>query len=123
MPTDQHYVAIVLDKVDETFASEVKNAFNRFNKEHYYNQKLDMQPIIINNQFSMLLIGPFANAGEAVDYVDKTRPSTAGRILPWLQANKYSFSIISNNNLEMVKTAKDLSGYSQFLKGIFPDKF
>ncbi len=123
IPTDKHFAAIVLDKVDETFAGEVKNAFNRFNKERYYNQKLDMATATINNQFSIVLIGPFANAGEAVDYVDKTKPSAAGRIVPWLQATKYSFSIISNSNLDIIKADKDVAGYTQFLKGIFPDKF
>ncbi|MBC7650289.1 MAG: hypothetical protein H7101_00915 [Deinococcales bacterium] len=123
VPTDQHFAAIVLDKVDETFAGEVKNAFNRFNKERYYNQKLDMTTANINNQFSIVLIGPFANAGEAVDYIDKTKPSAAGRIVPWLQAGKYSFSIISNSNLDLIKADKDVAGYTQFLKSIFPDKF
>ena len=123
VPSDQHYAAIVLDKVDETFAGEVKNAFNRFNKERYYNQKLDMITATINNQFSIVLIGPFANAGEAVGYIDKTKPSAAGRIVPWLQASKYSFSIISNSNLDIIKADKDVVGYTQFLKGIFPDKF
>jgi tetratricopeptide (TPR) repeat protein len=123
VPTDQHFAAIVLDKVDETFAGEVKNAFNRFNKERYYNQKLDMTTANINNQFSIVLIGPFANAGDAVDYIDKTKPSAAGRIVPWLQASKYSFSIISNSNLDLIKADKDVVGYTQFLKGIFPDKF
>ena len=123
IPTDQHYAVIVLDKVDETFAGEVKNAFNRFNRDRYPNKKLDISTAVINNQFSVLLIGPFTNAGEAVDYIDKTKPSAAGRIVPWLQPGKYSFIIISNGNLDIVKTNKEVGSYNQFIKGIFPDKF
>jgi hypothetical protein len=122
-PTDQHFATLILDKVDETFIGEVKNAFNRFNTERYSNQKLNITKAAINAQFTLLLIGPFANASDAVDYIDKTKPSAAGRIVPWLQASKYAFSIISNNNLDVLKTGKDVAGYSQFLKSIFPDKF
>ncbi len=123
IPTDQHYAAIILDKVDETFAGEVKNAFNRFNRDRYSNQKIDITTTVINNQFSIVLFGPFATAGDAVDYIDKTKPSAASRIVPWLQASKYSFTIISNNNLEIVKTDKEVPNYTQFIKGIIPDKF
>ncbi len=123
VPTDAHYVVLLLDKVDETYASEARNAFNRFNKERYYNQKIDMNAVKIDAQYNLVLFGPFANAGEAVDYIDKTKPSVAGRIVPWLQANKYSFSIISNKNLDLLKSTKDITGYNQFLKQIFPDKF
>ncbi len=123
VPTDAHFVILILDKVDATFTGEVKNAFNRFNKERYYNQKLDITSTSINPQYSLMLIGPFVNAGDAINYIDKTRPSAAGRIVPWLQATKYTFSIISNNNLDILKTGKDVAGYTQFLKSIFPDKF
>ncbi|MFC4232728.1 tetratricopeptide repeat protein [Parasediminibacterium paludis] len=123
VPTDEHYAALLLDKVDETFAGEVKNAFNRFNRERYASTKLNITNITITSQYSMMLIGPFANASDALDYIDKTKPSAAGRIIPWLQASKYSFSIISNKNLDILKTGKEVALYTQFLKGIFPDKF
>lgn len=123
VPTDEHYATLILDKVDETFAGEVKNAFNRFNRERYASTKLNITNVSITPQYSMMLIGPFANAGDAVDYIDKTKPSVAGRIIPWLQASKYSFSIISNKNLDILKTGKEVAGYTQFLKDIFPNKF
>lgn len=109
--------------MDETFAGEVKNAFNRFNRERYASAKLTITNVAITPQYSMMLIGPFANAGDAIDYIDKTKPSAAGRIIPWLQASKYSFSIISNKNLDILKTGKEVAVYTQFLRGIFPDKF
>jgi outer membrane protein assembly factor BamD (BamD/ComL family) len=123
VPTDEHFAGLLLDKVDETFAGEVKNAFNRFNRERYASTKLTISNITITPQYSMMLIGPFANASDALDYIDKTKPSAAGRIIPWLQASKYSFSIISNKNLDILKTGKEVALYTQFLKGIFPDKF
>lgn len=123
VPTDEHYATLILDKVDETFIGEVKNAFNRFNRERYANTKLAITSTAITPQYAVMLIGPFTNASDAIDYIDKTKPSTAGRIIPWLQANKYAFSIISNKNLDILKTGKEVALYTQFLKGIFPDKF
>lgn len=121
--SDPHYVLLIFDKVDQVYSSEARNAFSRFNREKYYNQKIDISSIQLNTQYNIMLLGPFASAGDAVNYVDNTKPSTASRIIPWLTADKYKFSIISSRNLEIVKTNKDIGTYINFIKGIFPDKF
>jgi outer membrane protein assembly factor BamD (BamD/ComL family) len=123
VPDDQHYAVVILDKVDEVFVSEARNAFNRFNREKYYNQKIDITPLKLNDQYNMMLVGPFASAGEAVNYIDNIKPSVSSRIIPWLTQNKYSFSIISNANLTILKTNKNVEGYRIFLRQIFSDKF
>jgi outer membrane protein assembly factor BamD (BamD/ComL family) len=120
---DPQYVAVLLDKVDEVYASEARNAFNRFNREKYYNQKIDMTSAKVDAQYNLVLQGPFTDAAAAMDYIDKVKPVTPGRILPWLAADKYSFLIISNTNLEALKANKDVSGYKQLLKQTFPGKF
>jgi len=122
-PTDPHYVVLVLNRVDEVFVNESKNAFSRFNRERYYNQKIDLNGFKLSNEFNLLLMGPFNSAGEAVNYIDNVKASVSTRIIPWLTADKYYFNIISNVNLDKVKTAKDITPYSKFLKQTFPDKF
>jgi hypothetical protein len=123
VPTDQHYAAIILDKVDEVFVSEARNAFGRYNREKFYNQKIDITPLPLTGQYNIILLGPFASAGDAVNYIDNIRPSVSSRIIPWLTKDKYSFSIISNNNLTILKANKDVEGYHSFIKQIFSDKF
>ncbi len=122
-PTDSQYVAVILTKVDAIYASEGKNAFNRYNRENYNIQKLDINASAITNQELLILIGPFANAGDAVSYLNKTKPLTASRIVPWLAADKYSFTIISGQNLNILLTNKDIATYKTFMHGIFPDIF
>lgn len=122
-PIDTHYVAIILDKVDALFVTEVKNAFNRYNQANFSQQKLQLFPFLIDQQYNFMLAGPFPNAGAAVTYIDKVRPIANSRIIPWLEAGKYSFSIISNPNLSLLQENKEVQGYKQFLKEIFPDKF
>jgi hypothetical protein len=71
----------------------------------------------------LLLISPFTNAAEALLYVDQTKPKTANEIIPWLKGGKYSYSIITDKNLEVLKNSKDIDKYKQFLDKNVPGKF
>ena len=123
VPTDAQYVMLILDKVDRVFVSETKSAFQRHNSDYFYNKKIGLSPMQLNEQYNLLLIGPFDNAAAAVEYLDKIKPQTTTRILPWLKPEKYSFSIISNNNLTLLTGNKDLPSYIGLLKQALPGKF
>jgi tetratricopeptide (TPR) repeat protein len=122
-PADEHYVVVVLDKVDPVYASEAKNAFNRFNREKFYNKPIDINSLQLDDRFHLLLEGPFGDANAAVDYVDNVRPQARSRILPWLTAEKYNFIVISAANLEVLKNSKDMNSYRELLNKAFPGKF
>lgn len=79
--------------------------------------------IDIDQDNRLLLISPFANSQEALDYVDQTRPKTATEIIPWLKGGKYGYTIITERNLELLKASKDIDKYSQFLNQHLPGKF
>jgi hypothetical protein len=118
-----HYVVIVLNKVDPIFINEAKNAFARYNRDTYFNKQMQAELIEIDNDNRLLLISPFKNAAEAVTYVDQTRPKTSNEIIPWLKGGKYSYSIITEKNLEILKNSKDIDKYKQFLDKNVPGKF
>lgn len=122
-PEKPHFVAIILNKVDVVFGNEAKNAFFRYNRTAYYNQTFNMNVIELNPDYKLLLIGNFANAQAAVDYVQKAKPIATTEIIPWLKSDKYSFSIISSDNLEVLKNNPDLNKYKQFLEQNLPGKF
>jgi outer membrane protein assembly factor BamD (BamD/ComL family) len=122
-PEAPHYVLIVLNKVDVIFVNEAKNAFFRYNKDTYYNKQMQAELVDIDNDNKLLLISPFKNAQEAIQYVDVTRPKTASEILPWLKIGKYTYSIITEKNLELLKGNKDIEKYRQFIEGNIPGKF
>lgn len=122
-PADTQYVAVILVKVDGIFASEGKNAFNRYNRDSYNNQKLTVNASVVSNQEQLILIGPFANAGDAMEYLNKTKPMAASRIIPWLAPEKYSFTIISSSNLTILLSNKDIASYKTFMHNIFPEIF
>ncbi|MBN8838024.1 MAG: hypothetical protein J0I09_12245 [Sphingobacteriia bacterium] len=122
-PADAHFVMLILNKVDEVFVTEARNAFNRFNRERYYNLNLGTNTSKLTGEKTLLLIGPFNNAGDAINYIDVARPLSKTRIISWLSSDKYLYSIISNANLDKLNVLKDTDTYTKFLKDIFPDKF
>ncbi len=119
----QHYVVLVLNKVDPVYCNEAKNAFFRYNRETYYNKTFTLDLFTLDNDNKLLLTSPFTTAQEAIDYVDKTKPKTANEIIPWLKGGKYSFLVISQNNLDLLKGSKDVEAYRTFINQHFPGKF
>ena len=117
------YVGVLLDKVDPVYQGEAKNAFNRFNKEKFYTQTIDISAVKIDDRFTLILEGPFANSAAAIEYLDRTKPAAGSRILPWLSGDKFSFIIISQSNLETLQASKNVDGYRQLLQAAVPGKF
>lgn len=122
-PAEPHYVVLLLNKVDIVFSNEAKTAFARFNRETFYNKSYSLDLFELDPDNRMLLISPFANAADAIAYVDKAKPKTASEIVPWLKAGKYSFAILNQANFELLKVNKNLEGYKTFLNQYFPGKF
>lgn len=122
-PADQHYAAVVLDNVDGMYIGEVRNAFNRYNTENFYRLVIRISTEVIDDRYTLVLLGPFKDAAAAVDYVDKTRPAASSRIMPWLSAEKFGFLIINNTNLTLLKESKDLPAYRKLITETLPGKF
>ncbi len=121
--SDPQYVSILLDKVDPVYANEARNAFSRYNKTSYYTQQMAVTSQKLDDRYNIVLIGPFPGASEALSYVEKTRPITGSRIIPWLASDKYTYSMISQSNLALLQETKDLEGYKKLLDKVLPGKF
>lgn len=122
-PASKHYSMIVLEKVDPLFVNEVKNAFNRYNRETFYNQTFNITVADLDADHKLVLIGDFGSAQEALDYTLKIRSKAANEIIPWLAAGKYAFSIMTDSNLTILQQKKDLGQYKKFLDQNLPGKF
>jgi hypothetical protein len=121
--TEPHYVVVILNKIDPIYVNEARNAFYRYNRNTYYNKQMEAELVEVDADNRLLLISPFKNAQEAIEYVDNTRPRTATEIIPWLRGGKYSYSIITATNLEVLKNSKEIDKYTQFIEQHFPGKF
>lgn len=122
-PDKPHSVAIFLNKVDQVYVTETKNAFDRYNRETYYNKQMDINNVSLNDTLKLVVISGFDNATAAMDYLEKARKSAPREIVPWLPAGKYSFLIVTDQNLEILKVNKDVPAYLKFLSGNFPGHF
>ena len=121
--SDQQFVGIILNKVDPVYATETKNAFNRYNQANIYNQKINITNSKLNDSLSIVLLGPFTDAASALIYVNKVKPKAAGVIIPWLKPEKYNFTIISQPNLDILNDTKDVNSYQSLIDKVLPGKF
>src|SRR6185369_4228541 len=121
-PNVVYSVMVVLNKVDGIFASETKNSFDTYNRSAFP-RPFTYESVILNGDTRLLLIKAFSNAQAAVDYIQKVKPVTPTRILSWLKPDKYSFSIISDANLDLLKASPDIEAYKRFMEQNLPGKF
>lgn len=120
---DKYYAAVVLTKVDMVWVNETKNAFNIYNRGKFYNKQFELVSVNLNPEYKLVLVGNFDNAQAAADYVQSVKPVSNSQIVPWLAVEKYSFTIISASNLEILKTQQDIGLYRQFIEKNMPGKF
>lgn len=120
--TSPHYVLMILDKVDPVYVNEARNAFARYNKEQYYGQPISITKDAIDAERNILVITSFPDADAAMKYYDKIRKDAKSEV-SWLPANKYSFLIITDENLQLLKTNKKLADYKTLLNTQYPNRF
>ena len=121
-PEIPHFAVMLLDRVDGVYINEAKNAITRFNKESMATFRLIIKRDTLDAPRTMFLLTPFTDANSAIVYMEKLKKA-ASREMSWLPASKYSFFIISENNLELLKTNKDLEGYRKLLNQSMGNKF
>ncbi len=121
-PNAAHYVVMLLDKVDGVYVNEARNAFNRFNKGSMLTQNIVIGRENLEADKVMLLFTPFEDATTALAYFERVKKAAAVEV-SWLQANKYSFFIITDDNLQLLKQNKKLAEYKTLLNNNYGNKF
>ncbi|MEO6669084.1 MAG: tetratricopeptide repeat protein [Ferruginibacter sp.] len=116
------YVIMILNKVDAVYIKESKTAFDRYNGNNYSSKHLTINRDQLDPDRALLVTATFENADEAVKYYDKIKKAALSEV-SWLPANKYSFLLISESNLQLLKANKDIDTYKVLLNNQFPGKF
>ncbi|MFM6924579.1 MAG: tetratricopeptide repeat protein, partial [Ferruginibacter sp.] len=98
-----HHVIMILNKVDQVYTSEARNALIRYTKENFYGQPININKDVLDADNNLLVITSFPDAAAAMVYYNKIKKDAAAEI-SWLPANKYSFLIITEANLQLLKT-------------------
>jgi outer membrane protein assembly factor BamD (BamD/ComL family) len=121
-PVEPQNVVMMLTKVDPVYSSEARNAFNRFNSQSYTTNKIGIKKDTLDSERTLLVFSQFADAQEAMKYMDKLKQAAPSQV-SWLPAQKYSFYIISDSNLQILKENKNLQNYIDLLNNKYPGKF
>jgi len=121
-PTEPQDVMMVLTKVDPVYSSEARNAFNRFNSQSASTNKIQIVKDTLDSDRTLLIFSGFEGADIAIQYLNKLKQAAPSQI-SWLPAQKYSFYIISDSNLQLLKENKDLKSYIDLLNKKYPGKF
>jgi tetratricopeptide (TPR) repeat protein len=117
-----HFIIMILDKVDGVYVNEAKNAFTRYNRQNYSGKTIAINKDALDGEKALLVFSSFEDAGEAIKYYDKIKKAAPVEV-SWLQVNKYSFLVISDANLQLLKENKDISSYKALLNQQYPGKF
>lgn len=121
-PDKPHLVLMVLDKVDQVYVNEAKNAFLRYNRNNFASTPFTINKDVLTTDKQLLLIAPFNDADDALAYYEKIKKAAPTEV-SWLPKNKYSFLIINADNLQILKENKDLGSYIQLLNNNYGNKF
>ena len=121
-PEDAQNVVMILDKVDPVYIGEARNAFNRYNRENFSGKAIEITRDAIDKDKNILIFSKFPDANAAIIYADRLKKNAPTEV-SWLPINKYSFLIISDANLQVLKGNKDMPGYIKLLNSKYPGKF
>ncbi len=117
----EHYIGVVLNKVENNYVNEVKNAFIVFNRS--VGKVLIIDNVVLTPETKLLIMQSFANANDALSYAVNANKKATTEIMPWLANEKYSFIIISKTNLDVLKNTKNVIQYKAYLETLYPGIF
>ena len=120
-PGKKHKVLMVLDRVDGVYVTEARTAFLRYNRQIKMDSLTIVKDVLDANR-TLLIFGDLENAEDALQYFQQIKKSAAKEV-PWLQANKYSFWIMTQDNINAWKGGGKIEEYKVLLDRFYPDKF
>lgn len=118
----QHLVLMVLDKVDGTYINEAKNAYTRFSSDYFRDLQLEITRETLDAERALVVFKTFPDTETAMRFIARARRAAPEEVA-WLPANKYSFVLISESNLTLLQSNKNLAGYLDGLRKQFPGQF
>jgi hypothetical protein len=120
-PDKLHFVVMILKEVDPVYVNEARVAFQRYNSSNSFSTKTIAKDTL-NSKNNLLVFSSFENAEDASNYLDKIKKAAPSQI-SWLAASKYNFIIIHEDNLNKLKSNKDVETYRKLLNNQYPGKF
>ena len=123
--SEKQTVAIVLEKIDPAYVNEVSYAFTNSGRGNSEKAEITVIKKKIRDGLWLVEIhsSAFDNMQSSYDYIKYITPITRNELITWLDASKYYFITISDQNLKEIEKNANIQLYYKVLKEAVPGKF
>lgn len=108
---EQHYIALQTMNVSAVFVKEIQNALKDVHAEEFRKQNLVVTFVQFTDQSYIVWIGPFVNAAEGIQYVNKIKPRLSTEIISFIPKNQYDLTLIGKSNIIQINNQSQLDQY------------
>lgn len=108
---EQHYIALQTMNVSALFVKEIQNALKDVHAEEFRKQNLAVTFVQFAEQSYIVWIGPFTNAVEGIQYVNKIKPRLSSEIISFVPKNQYNLTLIGKSNIIQINNQSQLDQY------------
>ena len=112
---EQHYIALVTNKVSGSFVKEMQNALNLLNIDEFKKQNLNVTYVQFDETTYIVWIGYFGNRSIALTYINKVKPRLSKEIISFIPTKQYELYLIGKSNIILIKSPIDLKKYERFM--------
>jgi hypothetical protein len=110
---EQHYIALQTMNISTVFMKEIQNAFKDFHAEAFSRLNLAVTFVQFTNQSHIVWIGPFSQAAEGVDYINKVKPKLTTEIISFVPKKQYDLTLIGKSNIILINNQEQLDQYKR----------
>ena len=110
---EQHYLALQTMNVSPVFVKEIQNAFKDVNAEEFKKLNLAVTYVQFTDQSHIVWIGPFINATEGLQYINKVKPRLSTEIISFIAKKQYDLTLIGKSNILLINNQEQLDQYKR----------
>jgi len=118
-------VAIVLENIDPAYVNEVTYSISNSPLRNSATASVVVEKKKLRDKLWLVLLRSpsFVSATDAYAYIEYLKPVAQKNILSWLDAAKYRYILLSEENLNKLLEDPTLDVYESILKKTYPGKF
>jgi hypothetical protein len=110
---EQHYIALQTINVSAGFVKEIQNAFKDINTEDFRKLNLAVTYVQFTYQSHIVWIGPFTNASDGLNYINKVKPRLSTEIISFIAKKQYDLTLIGKSNIILINNQEQLDQYKR----------
>ncbi len=110
---EQHYIALQTTNVSPVFVKEIQNALKDVHAEEFRKLNLAVTFVQFAEQSNIVWIGPFVNAAEGLQYLQKVKPRLSTEIISFISNKQYDLTLIGKSNIIQINNQAQMDQYKR----------